>query len=654
MIKRIVNNTGCFIRLLSSSRFLSLAAALCLLTAATTTFADDAESTSSEFSAEVKAGGRYADTDGDRTFLAPYDPFSSSPVFGFDLFNLSPDMGTFRVEADYLHSDDWDAGVKYNYGAGVAVEGRSREFRHNLEHRPPAPPSTSVHATPDDLDPGGEYFSNFREDTASLRVRVPGYPAHLKASGRIYTQKGPRQMIYLDENCTSNCHVVSRRRDLDMETKEYTLGFDGHFGPVDIAYDRNFLTFEDQAPDPMDRYEIHVFPFRRPGSYVHDVNPELKSVTDTLRINSNLTNRAVASLSYSNGDSENLDSDITRGHQRLNADLSYLFSPRHLLSFRYVYDSEATDDISEGARAIREEIGNAEEPAERENAGEVTYRYSLARKLQLRATVRYGLIKRDETETSGLPEETRTTAADLYGDYRLTQTLQLKASVGNKWTSDPAFATDTTSLLRFALKAFWAPSSIWSLQALYDGYRGENDDRSSLTAARGEHDVDPADLKRDTGGDSFTALATVTPSEAVSLTAAYTYTRNDVEMDLLFGSLGAPGYHFESRNTPWESTSHVANIEGVWAASKQLVLSAGCMFLTGEESYTPAFSGSEGLSEIAAVEFTKIMASLGAEYAFTESTVFSLEGLWIDFNDEVDDRGDGSGQSLVASISRKW
>jgi hypothetical protein len=48
------------------------------------------------------------------------------------------------------------------------------------------------------------------------------------------------------------------------------------------------------------------------------------------------------------------------------------------------------------------------------------------------------------------------------------------------------------------------------------------------------------------------------------------------------------------------------------------------------------------------------MASLGAEYAFTESTVFSLEGLWVDFNDEVDDRGDGSGQSLVASISRKW
>ena len=147
-----------------------------------------------------------------------------------------------------------------SHGADFSIGIRAQEFFHIQEHKEyapdfetPAPGFGSVHVVGSDADPGKEYYSDFSEFTGEFKVRVPSYPAHVRGDARLYKKEGPNQLRYFSRNCATHiCHSNSRTRDIDQETQEYNIGFDAHVGFVDVVYNRNFLSFEDKADDPMD------------------------------------------------------------------------------------------------------------------------------------------------------------------------------------------------------------------------------------------------------------------------------------------------------------------------------------------------------------------------------------------------------------------
>jgi len=649
---------------LSGAIFLALTAGI-LLTAALPAAADDTESTS-ETSISLEAGGRYADTDGDRTFIRPYDPMDSGPVVDFDLLNIRPGGRSFELEGAFLDDQDWNIGAEYNHGADFSIGVRGQQFFHVQKHRDytpdfetPAPGFGSVHVEGSDADPGKDYSSDFSDITGEFKLRVPSYPAHIRGDARLYKKEGQNQLRYFSRTCSTHiCHTNSKRRDIDQETKEYNLGFDAHVGFFDVIYNRNFLTFEDRADDPVDFFGDFVLGRTTPGMYPHHVNPETESYYDEIKLNTNLTNKAVLALHYIGGESTNNDSDITEDNQRFVANLSYTPGSRHYVTARYIYGNNETTEISAEVAEIREAIGDAVEPGTKENAGEITYRYTMRPGTDLHGHVRYTDIDRTETEASGLPENTTVTTADVDGNFRVSRQLDLEAELARDWISDPAFATDFTSKWRYTLGAVWTPAGTFNLLARYTGFTGENDDDAALQRAYYAPPAPLENLKRESNGHNLLAVATWMPAEMLTLVLSYNYSLNDIQQDQIIGTPSYPDLSTLSESTPFESMYQVAHLKAVWAATKQLRLTLGGMVIDGEETWEPESpadpSLTDGLSDIAHNEFAKYMVDAEADFAVSDSLGFTLAAFYADYNDKAHDVGDGSGSGVLATVTKKW
>jgi len=263
------------------------------------------------FAAHLRAGYSGVNVEDNRTFLLPYDPLESSPVLGFDLLYLTPSFGSLSLESGFRSDEDWEALLDYGHAAAVDVTIETRTFTHARAHTdlpedydvlnlmiPPGELIGESH----DANPAAEYSDTLSDTRAAVKVRVPGYPAHLSASGRVYRHQGTQQMVYFFRSCSTEvCHVKSQTRTLDQVTQEYSLGVDAHAGPVDIAYSRTFMTFRDEAADPVAAFgDLTYTPAQSSpaGDYAHDVNPDLRSFKDSVKLNTNLAKRAVLSLVY--------------------------------------------------------------------------------------------------------------------------------------------------------------------------------------------------------------------------------------------------------------------------------------------------------------------------------------------------------------------
>jgi hypothetical protein len=657
--------THSFFRIVPSCLLFTLLAAL-LLAAPLTARADDTQADGTETSASLEVGGRYADTDGDRTFIRPYDPMDSNAIIDFDFLKLNPGGRSFEFEGSFRDDQDWSAGAEYSHGADFSIGIRAQEFFHIQDHKEyapdfetPAPGFGSVHVVGSDADPGKEYYSDFSEFTGEFKVRVPSYPAHVRGDARLYKKEGPNQLRYFSRNCATHiCHSNSRTRDIDQETQEYNIGFDAHVGFVDVVYNRNFLSFEDKADDPMDFFGPFFLGRARPGMYPHHVNPESESYYDEIKLNTNLTNKAVLGLHYIGGESKNNDSDITEDNQRFVANLSYTPGSRHFFSARYIYANLETVDVSAEVAAAREAIGDAVEPGTKENAGEVTYRYHVGPGSDVHAHVRYTDIDRTETDASGLPENTTITTADIDGKFRVSRQLALEAELAKDWISDPAFATDFTSKWRYTLGATWSPAGAFNLLARYTGFTGENDDDAALQRAYYEPPTPLTDLKRESDGHNLLAVATWMPAETLTCVLSYNYSLNDIQQDMLVGTANSPTLTFLDEGSPFESMYQIAHLNFIWAATKQLNLTLGGMVIAGEETWDPESTADPslamGLSDAAHREFTKYMVDAEADFSLSDSLGLTLGAFYADYDDKVNDRGDGSGVGALATVTKKW
>lgn len=629
------------------------------------------------FTTRALAGYRYADSEDNRAFLQPYDPLESGPVFGFDLFYLTPSFGTLTVEAGYRDTDDWEAGLDYGHGADVDFQVRTQKFTHARDHQtlPEEYKSTGSHGAFDgessDADASETYADTLENTQVSLKVRAPGYPAHFRASGRVYEHTGTQQITYFFRSCSTDvCHVNSRTRTLDQVTQEYTLGVDAHAGPIDVAYNRTFLTFRDRADDPVDAFGNMAYKpgqSSAAGDYTHDVNPDRKSFKDSVKLNSNLANRMVFSLAYNRQEQENETSGITRGDQSAALEVSYHLTPRLFAAAHLDYQQERTLALSDAAEATRV-TNNAQhitsgyshqhvvKPRSDRWGGEVALRYvpRTGAMVRLRAghrvNERYAIINKKNGVWDDSSTTTGTTSTTLDGQWRFGRDLTLDGTLGQEWTADPAYATETTSLTRYGLGATWAPTPAFSLRTSYLGYSGKNDDAEAIQTAYAKLVTEDENFSRSVSGNAVSLAATFAPGPTLTFTAAYTFSDNGIEQDMRFGSLPDSTFTYVSPDTEWSGRTQVADLRAAWSASKRLKFTGEAVWVDGHESYDPNFSADADLEELGTAEIAKIYTSLGAEVSVSKAVCLTLIGFWTVYDDKQDDEGDGNALGILATI----
>jgi len=659
---------------------LALAGALALAASAAPARADlKGEAAANEiFEVRLDTGYRATDVDDNRAFLFPYDPLESGPVFGFDLLYLTPAAGTIAVEGGFIDADGWHASGEYSRGADLAVRAETMRFSHAREHRAavapansPAPGYGAVEIEGHDADPGASY-RDVRQDTrASVRLRAPSYPAHLRASGRVMVHKGEQQMRYFFRSCSTHvCHVNERTRPLDQETKEYQVGLDSHLGWVDLSYGHSALTYRDNADDPVDAIG-DISGGLPAGNYAHDVNPDISSHADEVRLNTLLSNRVVLSAAYADATQDNDDGGVGRRTRTAGANLAWRATPTLSFVARYDWDRDETDHLSAAARALREQTNAAHassgwthqhvvEPEDTRQSADLRAGYDAGGRLSgglrvgWRGREQRALIHKVAGEWNDDPAKSTTTFATLDARVHAAAGLEIDGSAGLERTSDPELAVDTTSLRRFGLGVTWTPVAPLTLRAAWQGYRGKNDDEAALQAAYEGLEEPVPGAERSVRGDAYTVMAAWVPCERFSLSASWGLTDAGIEQDLLIGAPTNPAYVIPSPDTDWSGRTQVADVRATWTATRRLAFTAEALWIDGLESYEPTAAQAAGLEELGTVDFQKLMATLTAEVRITREVGCTLGGFWARYRDEAGGEGDGTVRGLLATVDLSW
>jgi len=175
-------------------------------------------------------------------------------------------------------------------------------------------------------------------DQYRLRLKVPNLPFHVYHEGEIVSKAGSQQMRFvggtgitsgasaavqipvlnsdgttkLDANgntvyqwvnplATSSGRVrVSESREVDQSSKEFTFGANAHLGMFEVDLSNKTKKFENDAATPTYAYELATAGVvtGQTINRVHNVTPEFKASTNSIKIHTSHTGRVVASATY--------------------------------------------------------------------------------------------------------------------------------------------------------------------------------------------------------------------------------------------------------------------------------------------------------------------------------------------------------------------
>lgn len=521
-----------------------------------------------ETEATVGAGYLYRRKDGGAQTLRPYEKLDSHPEGYFDLYHRDPGWGRLHATGEYLGGTDHAAQVDVRYKNLVVGSATSQGFPHN-EENVALPPSTGE-APPlffaDDRNPGGDYRKEVSEQTVNLRVGPGVYPAHVRVMARRFAVEGDSQLTFLDENCTTNCHNISRKRDLDHTTAEIEGGADAHAGYGMASYSYNFTQFRNDEADPE-----HVFgPITgvTPGGVsAHNTYPDARAWEHRVRVSTTQTGQVTASAGLHMGRVTNEDVDVARNYYRGDADLGW--APWSWLSaaLKFRRTHKADDVGSADAQALRADAGLPMEYELEENR----YAAQVSVRPLSRLTLRGDAVRTEQVRTQGdgfgLPTDSRKTEWKTSAQYRPVRGVTLRGSYGILLTDDeqglPTAPTEARTWQAWASVQPW-----WFLN--FNG---------SWLDVRAENE----DYDRDEERTVAQASLTVTPVAAFSVGGFVARFRNEVKapVDASAGGVTLRVDH----SAPYEAVGTQYGVFADWEPVERLTLRAQFAILRAEGSF---------------------------------------------------------------------
>ncbi len=309
------------------------AIALLTLSGATTSladFKDIAEEVATIAKVWVGGAGRETDSSASKSFAdtnVPVLPEAAgrigSPKAGeFYSDDNSPSGGffyktahlpqRFHLELDYYNNNEWFGDFRYSYLDYVVVRLLPRRFYHNLDNLTIYDFTGAIDGTADIAinDRGvDDYGLRSDIDKYQFRFKAPRYPFHIYAEGEIVRRKGAQQARFLGGSAFfgpvagPNLVRVTESREIDQESQEFTLASNIHLGLIEIDLSHKNRKFESALANPVYAYAVDSLGTTIDSS--HNVTPELKATTNTLKMHTSHSGRIFASVTLSEIDKEN-------------------------------------------------------------------------------------------------------------------------------------------------------------------------------------------------------------------------------------------------------------------------------------------------------------------------------------------------------------
>ena len=569
----------------------------------------------------------------------------------------------YHLDLDFRNKNDYFADVGYAYKDVILFRGINRTLYHNLDNILLVGPSATIDPNGAALAPAGtqgvyiksadqNYGVKWSMSTVFLRFKTPDYPFHVFLDGSIIEKDGTVEQRFLGgAGSFSNIVRTSETRDLDWETKNLTVGTNAHLGPVEVEVSHGEKRFDPGGTNVLYNY-YSAGSSRNEGIFAHNLVPDLKGSSNTLKIHTSYTGRLVASATFTKIDRENRDSNAKADYFIGAGEVTWTAATNLALFVKYRHKETDIDNPSSVTVAnlsnpadiytysVRPSISSITDTAS------ATARYRPISGLTLRAEYDYDHIRRENFEEWGLPEKTGYNTASLSADIRLVRNLNLRTGYTHKEINNPAYNVEPDHSDEGHATVSWTPIEKITTFLSYSVAKETRDDLNTVgsTAAR----------NRDVNRDSVMGAVTYLLSEKVSMTASYTYLHDKIRQDIILGS------HLEPF-VPDTDMAHSYGLTVNYIPADRVSLTAGANYTisTGAFSLTdPALLQPLSVAALSELKLRETDCSVSGEYTFKKGFAASIQYRYLNVNDVLDnpwdDVQDGTAQIVLLTLSKRF
>ncbi|GAB4484468.1 MAG: hypothetical protein OHK006_08850 [Thermodesulfovibrionales bacterium] len=606
----------------------------------------------------LTGGFRYAHIDGSKEAME-YEYFRNSPVLRSEV-RVVTYPHRLHLDLDFQNERDYYGDVTYGYKDLVYFRGLNSTLYHNLGNIELFDLGAGPNNVIERRDADEEYGIKVGMSNLLLRLKMPDYPAHLYGEANFVTKDGTRQQIFLGGAGGFGGVLIrtSEKREIDWTTSTYTVGANGHFGPVEVDYshtEKRFSVDDDRVMEYNYEKGGSGALARTAGVYEHNAITENKSSTDTIRLHTMMTGQITASATLSRTEREsrstsaNADSFYGSGEVTwipVN-DVAVFLKYRHYETDLENPDRITVRNLTNGQILTYSNIRDSVDSVRNVYSGAVRVRPFKG--VTLRAELSHEDISREDYDAWFLPDSTQKTRLVLSGDFRIVKGLMFKAKYTHLTIDEPALNTEADSSEEVYLSLTWTPTPKFTAFA---SYTTRSDSRDDVRFIEGTDVL--SEGPRSGLNDRFVGVLTYLPLPNLSLTATYAYQHAKVEQAILTGSV-------VDERMPYKTTSQNVTFDATFRPKDYISLAGGVSHTTSKGAFYPSNADLLRVVSIDSFSYTKIRETsyyASGEYSFKGGFSARLNYRYTTFNDasgnRYDDVEDGRAQIVLLTLTKKW
>lgn len=605
---------------------------------------------------QLSLGYNFITLKGDRRVLE-YSKADDSITFK-GMVETYPLPHRFHLEVFTLSDDNYYLDTGYAYRDILLSRLVSIGMVHNHRHYDFSLPSVSSVLHYDERNKGDKYEEKASKTEFTLRLKVPNYPLHVFTRYFNYHKEGTVQQRfaigYFDD-----LTKTSQSRDIDFDTKELTVGTNGHFGPLEIEYSHREKNFIAGADDTL-RDSYPATSMRPADRFPHNLVPELRSSSDFLKIHTSYTGMIVGSLTLGNSRALNHFSGAKR--ESFYSGIQFSYIPLHELGFfirwHYVDRDNTVDDVSmlRGDSYIltyplRQSVDR------KSNSISFNIRYRPLKTISVLGGYTLTSIKRSDTnDWPRLGQNTTRQSFSLKVYGRLLKRLRFRTEYIFTHTKNPVYNAAPERSHVVKLNTTYTPTA-WLTGSLIYYFKKYSNNNLVYYEYFADERLETGE--RDTTIHNLLGLLTFIPQEKTSITIGAGLFRHRTKQSLVFTrfkgdgtyDIGPPliedGVPYKDESIQYLlSIAHRLNDRFDIGCDMRYVLSKGKLYTRTQKT--------SGIGDFSELNQKENGIDLRASYVIFNGAVLETKLSYSEFKDRVESDNSGRAYRALIMVTKKW
>lgn len=603
-------------------------------------------------------GYRIIDTEGSKRAAEYEYPHDSVVLIGN--VRALPFPHRIHFEFDFFNEKDLFADLSYAYKDLILSRWINKTLFHNLENIRLFDLGPHIRYSIEQNDSSESYGVKSATNMFFVRFKTPDFPFHVYIDGQVIDKDGLKQQRFLGGSGYFNdLQRISRKRDIDWQTRDIKFGFNTHTGPVEIDVSHSEKRFSSGGDSVF--HSFYNSGIREPGTYPHNRIPDFKGSTDTIKLHTSYTGKIVASATLSRYSRENEYSGAQADYFIGSTDITYMPLPKLTFFFKFRHresdidnpDSVRISDLTNPENSYIYSVRDSVSVKTDNLSGVVRYR--AFKWLTVNAEVSHIYKDRKNANSWGLPKTTVKDTASISVKAKIFKSVNIKSRYIHEEIDETSYNISLDSRDKGIISISWNPLPAIFTYASYNVSTGRRD--------HVRYSIDESTVVLDGGkitDNKVFGMIGVNVSERVSIQTGYSYMNNKSTQPLIYGSDSEPQFIIDD-NVLYKEEMYTFSTTLNCRLKKNLDIEGGIVVTEGSSNFDA--SAHDAVEPVSISDFSELKVRqteylLSGLYSFKDELDIGLNYSYREYENLIDRAinpvRDGSAHIILLSITKRW